>query len=140
MSDLITKEKRSKIMQSIRAKGNKTTELALMRIFRENRVIGWRRNIKLVGKPDFVFPKSKLVVFVDGCFWHGHWCQKPRESQEEGFWKNKIAYNKRNDRKVNRILAKKNWTVVRIWECEIRKGTYFKKLNRVKEILATTLD
>ncbi|MBK6644927.1 MAG: very short patch repair endonuclease [Anaerolineales bacterium] len=134
MIDFITKEKRSKIMSAIRSKGNETTEVAAIRLFRENKIIGWRRNQALLGKPDFVFPKSRLVVFVDGCFWHGHACLKPRDSLKKGFWKEKIERNQARDKKVNRALRKEGWRVVRIWECEIEKGKYKKKLGLIKKI------
>ena len=133
MTDFITKEKRSKIMRAIRSKGNKTTEIAMIKIFRENKIIGWRRNFKLLGKPDFVFPKEKITVFVDGCFWHGHICLKPRDSLKEGFWKEKIEKNKKRDKLICDLLSKAGWKVVRVWECEIYKSRYSKKLALIKK-------
>ena len=140
MTDFVSKEKRSKIMKAVRAKGNKTTELAMIKVFRENKIIGWRRNYKLEGRPDFVFPKARLAVFVDGCFWHGHSCQKPRDSQKEGFWKEKMAYNKKRDRIVNRQLREKNWVVIRIWECELAGNKYKRKLRLIKKQLQSQPD
>lgn len=123
-------------MRAVRAKGNKTTELAMMQAFKEHKITGWRRNYKLPGKPDFVFTRARLAVFVDGCYWHGHKCQKPRDSQKEGFWKEKMAYNKRHDRQVTKKLREKGWVVVRIWECELQKGKYARKLRIIKKQLA----
>ena len=128
VTDFVSKDKRSKIMRAIRSKGNETTEIALIRLFRENKIVGWRRNFKLQGKPDFVFPNSDLVVFVDGCFWHGHTCLKPRDSLKKGFWKEKIERNKERDKLVNKELRKDGWKIIRIWECEIEKNKYSKKL------------
>lgn len=125
-------------MSSIRSKGNETTEVAIIRLFREYKIIGWRRNQALLGKPDFVFPKNKLAVFVDGCFWHGHTCLKPRDSLKKGFWKEKIERNQARDKKVNKALRESGWIVVRIWECEIEKKKYTRKLNRIKEYLGNT--
>jgi DNA mismatch endonuclease (patch repair protein) len=71
MADIWTKAKRSAVMSLIRGHGNKDTELRLIKIFRLFGIIGWRRKQKLFGKPDFVFRKQRVVVFVDGCFWHG---------------------------------------------------------------------
>ncbi|MEW6029239.1 MAG: very short patch repair endonuclease [Chloroflexota bacterium] len=133
MTDFVSKEKRSKIMSAIRSKGNVTTEIALARVFRKNHISGWRRNYKLQGKPDFVFPGGKVVVFVDGCFWHGHTCLKPRDSLKRGFWKEKIERNKKRDKSVNRLLRKDGWKVVRVWECEIEKGKFGRKLNLIKK-------
>jgi DNA mismatch endonuclease, patch repair protein len=73
-SDVFTKAKRSEVMSRIRGKGNKDTEVALAKLFRANGITGWRRHYAIAGKPDFAFPKCKLAVFVDGCFWHG--CRK----------------------------------------------------------------
>jgi DNA mismatch endonuclease (patch repair protein) len=116
MSDVFTKAKRSAVMSLIRGRGNKDTELRLIAIFREHRISGWRRLHRLHGRPDFVFPREKLVVFVDGCFWHG--CPKhatwPKQNAE--FWRIKILGNRRRDRGVNRQLRKTGWRVVRIWE------------------------
>jgi DNA mismatch endonuclease, patch repair protein len=137
MADFISKEKRSKIMSAIQSKGNETTELAAIRLFREYKIVGWRRNQALLGKPDFVFPKSRLVVFVDGCFWHGHTCLKPRDSLKKGFWKEKIERNQTRDKKVNKALKKDGWKVVRIWECEIEKKKYGGKLALIKKYLTS---
>jgi DNA mismatch endonuclease (patch repair protein) len=133
VTDFVTKEKRSKIMRAVRAKGNKTTELAMIKVFKENKITGWRRNYKLEGKPDFVFTKARLVVFVDGCYWHGHKCQKPRDSQKEGFWKEKMAYNKKHDRLITKKLRENNWVVIRVWECEIANKKYGRKLRLIKK-------
>ena len=57
-------------MSAIRSKGNETTEIAPIRLFREYKVIGWQRNQAMLSKPDFIFPKQKIALFVDGCFWH----------------------------------------------------------------------
>ncbi len=70
MADVFSKSKRSKVMAAIRSKGNKDTELRLAFILRAYGIKGWRRHYPLPGKPDFVFPKQRLAVFVDGCFWH----------------------------------------------------------------------
>jgi DNA mismatch endonuclease, patch repair protein len=75
-----------------------------------------------LGKPDFVFPKQKVALFVDGCFWHG--CPRhsnmPRNNQE--FWAKKLGGNKTRDKLVNRELRKMGWVVVRVWEHELKKS------------------
>jgi DNA mismatch endonuclease (patch repair protein) len=71
MPDVFTKRKRSEVMSRIRGRGNKETELALAKLLRKHRITGWRRNQAVFGKPDFVFRRQRLAVFVDGCFWHG---------------------------------------------------------------------
>lgn len=120
MTDVFSKEKRSEVMSKIRGKGNKDTELAMIRIFKEHHITGWRRNQKVFGKPDFTFWKQRVVVFVDGCFWHGcpvH-ATKPKNNAE--FWEKKLGKNKDRDQLVTARLTKKGWNVVRIWEHELR--------------------
>ena len=118
-------ELRSKNMQAIRAKGNKSTELKMVKLFRENNITGWRRHLPLPGKPDFTFRKEKLTLFVDGCFWHR--CPKcyrePKTNAE--FWKNKIENNVKRDRKVTNELKQAGWSVIRLWECQLKKPQRF---------------
>ena len=132
MPDVFSKEKRSEVMGLIRSRGNKTTELALVLLFRKNKIKGWRRGSKLIGKPDFVFPKSRLVVFVDGCFWHGHGCRPLKPGANYDYWNQKILRNKKRDRLITKRLKEQNWNVVRVWECEIRKKNYDKKLSLIQ--------
>ena len=121
MTDVFTKEKRSEVMSRIKGKGNKDTELAMIQILRSNNISGWRRNQTVFGKPDFIFPKNKVALFVDGCFWHS--CPKhsnmPKNNQE--FWREKLRKNKERDKFVTRELKKSGWKVIRVWEHELAK-------------------
>jgi len=121
VADIYDKKNRSKIMSRVRSSGNKATEKRLIKIFRENEIKGWRRKWPLPGKPDFVFPKERIVVFVDGCFWHG--CPThgtiPKTNRE--FWEKKISRNSERDKEVNRQLSDKGWGVVRIWQHELKE-------------------
>jgi DNA mismatch endonuclease (patch repair protein) len=123
--DVFTKKVRSEVMRSVRSKGNKSTELKLIHIFRVNRITGWRRNYPLLGSPDFVFPSSRIVVFADGCFWHGHPCRNIKPKANRSYWQIKIDRNHRRDKAVNRELSKKGWHVLRLWECQIAKRPNF---------------
>lgn len=114
--DSLSKAERSRLMGRIRSRGNQSTEFKLIEIFREQGVAGWRRNQPLEGKPDFVFPKAKLAVFVDGCFWHGCPVHGRIPKGNAAFWREKIERNQRRDRQVNRRLRAKGWHVMRIWE------------------------
>lgn len=87
---------------------------------------GWRRNFKLYGKPDFVFPKQRLAIFVDGCFWHGHDCRNTKPKTNADYWVTKINRNKNRDVQVTETLINKNWTVIRVWECELKNATRLK--------------
>ena len=134
MSDVFTTEKRSSVMKAVKSRNAKTTELKMMQIFKELHIIGWRRTYPLIGKPDFVFPKKRIVVFVDGCFWHGHDCRNVTPSANADFWNAKRAYNKQHDATVTEILTEKKWTVIRIWECELKKKNRELLLEKIKDL------
>jgi DNA mismatch endonuclease, patch repair protein len=114
--DVFNKLKRSQVMAAIRSQGNKSTELKLVAILRVAGITGWRRLQRLPGRPDFAFSRQRLVIFVDGCFWHGcRWhCRMPKS--RGGYWKPKIDRNKARDRAVRRVLHNAGWRVLRIWE------------------------
>ena len=118
-------------MSLIRGHGNKTTELALIRVFRTLQITGWRRKYPIFGKPDFVFPKLRVTVFVDGCFWHKCPLHSSRPKQNTEFWETKLNRNRSRDHQVNRTLKATGWLVVRIWEHELTK----KNQNRLKRRL-----
>lgn len=121
MADIHTQKQRSKNMAAIRSSNNKSTELRLVELLRKYHVKGWKRGSRFYGKPDFVFSKNKITVFVDGCFWHG--CKEsfilPKTNRK--FWKQKIERNMERDRQVSKLLRKEGWKVIRIWEHEIKK-------------------
>ena len=121
MTDVFTKAKRSEVMSRIRSHGNRRTELALIALFRAYGLTGWRRRQAVFGKPDFVFRRQKVALFVDGCFWHG--CPKhgTKPKTNASFWSEKIRRNKARDRLVNAALRKSGWKVVRVWEHELRR-------------------
>ena len=106
-------------MSSIRSSGNTATEAWLIGFFRRHRLRGWRRKVRLTGSPDFVFPRLRLAVFVDGCFWHGCKRHGSIPATNRTFWTRKLALNSRRDKKVNRELRVAGWTVVRIWQHEL---------------------
>jgi DNA mismatch endonuclease, patch repair protein len=131
MSDVFTKEKRSEVMSRIRGKGNKDTELAMILIMRSYHISGWRRGQAVLGKPDFVFPKQKVALFVDGCFWHG--CPKhsnmPVNNRE--FWEKKLNGNQKRDKYVTKQLKLSGWKVLRIWEHDLRNPQIiFRRLSK----------
>ena len=121
MSDVFTKAKRSEVMSRIRGRGNKETELALAKLFRAHGITGWRRHQSLFGKPDFTFRKQRVVVFVDGCFWHGCPTHSNMPVNNRLFWEKKLGANKLRDRLVTATLREQGWLVLRIWEHELGK-------------------
>jgi DNA mismatch endonuclease (patch repair protein) len=136
MSDVFSVEKRSAVMKAVKSRNTKTTELKMIEIFKELHIVGWRRTYPLIGKPDFVFPKKRIVVFVDGCFWHGHDCRNVTPSANAEFWNAKRVYNKQHDEIVTETLLKKNWIVIRIWECELKKKNRAALLEKLKPLIA----
>ena len=134
MPDVFTKAKRSEVMSRIRGHGNKATELALAKLFRAHGITGWRRRQKHFGKPDFTFNRERIVVFVDGCFWHG--C--PRHSNlpvnNRSFWEKKLAANSLRDRLVTKTLRSQGWRVLRIWEHDLSKNAN-RCVSKIKNLL-----
>src|SRR5258708_22603687 len=105
-------ELRSRIMRSNKSRGNLSTELALLHLLRSNRICGWRRGLLLNGHPDFVFRRERVVVFVDGCYWHGCKCRRlPKKNQE--YWREKFNANQARDRRITRELRADGWNVLR---------------------------
>jgi len=123
----VTTPQRSRMMAAIKGKGNKATELRFMAILRKNHITGWRRGSLLPGRPDFVFPKQKLAVFLDGCFWHGcPRCYRP-PSVNVNFWSQKVSKNRLRDKRTTRKLRQMGWKVLRIWECKLGNELLIKR-------------
>lgn len=137
MPDVFTPKKRSFVMSRIRGTGNRDTELKLINVLRAAGINGWRRNANLFGKPDFVFPKQRVAVFVDGCFWHRHkhcrFSYTPKSRMD--FWLPKFAKNVARDLLVTRTLRKAGWRVVRIWECQLVPNKQARVLRRLRSAI-----
>ena len=134
MSDIFSLQKRSAIMSKIGGKNTKPEILVRKFIFSKG--FRYRINVKtLPGKPDIVLPKYKTIIFVNGCFWHGHNCKKGKlPSSNTDFWKEKISNNKSRDAKNSDLLVKLGWKVIIIWQCEISKiDNRTKILNKLLE-------
>ena len=121
MADVHSKETRSYNMSRIRSKDTKPE--MLVRRFLHSQGFRYRLHVKdLPGKPDIVLPKYKTVIFIHGCFWHGHEGCKyyvvPRTRTE--WWLTKINKNKESDRLAEETLVNKGWTVLQIWECDLK--------------------
>ncbi|MDR0575709.1 MAG: very short patch repair endonuclease [Tannerella sp.] len=137
MADVFTKEQRSQVMRKVKSNRNKSTELKLIALFKANKIKGWRRNYPLFGKPDFTFPTIKVVVFVDGCFWHGHNCRNTTPKDNADYWAKKRERNIKRDNEVTQILQNKGWKVIRIWECELKNEKLInKKLRQVVGVMS----
>ena len=89
-----------------------------MALLRKAKIHGWRRNYPMPGKPDFVFLKAKLAVFVDGCFWHACPEHGSRPANNVWYWEPKLRKNVERDRAADAALSAAGWDVVRVWEHE----------------------
>ncbi len=132
MADVFSPKQRSKVMQAVRSRGNRTTEVAFAKGLHALGITGWRRHLRVrvpsssgsAGTkalefstyPDFVFAKQRVAVFLDGCFWHSCPWHRTRPRHRAGFWRKKLSRNVARDRETNQLLRKSGWTVVRIWE------------------------
>ena len=141
MSDRHTHEQRRYNMQQIKGKNTKP-EISLRKLlFAE----GFRYRIndrKLPGKPDIVLKKYNTVIFVNGCFWHGHqncrYFVVPKTRTE--FWTDKIKGNKERDHRNISLLKEAGWNVITVWECELKKIMIDDTLNKVKEKIKESID
>lgn len=134
------KQKKSinKTMQSVKGKGNKTTEMRFCASLSANRIRGWEKNnTKVLGKPDILFPTKKIAIFLDGCFWHG--CPTcghiPKKNNQ--FWKLKIDLNRRHDNYISLSLTEQGFRVLRFWEHEIQNHLW-NCISKVKTTLENT--
>ena len=126
---------RSKLMSRVHSRGNRVTEIILAQLLRRNRIVGWRRHQPIFGVPDFIFRKHHLVLFVDGCFWHGCPKHKTKPKNNSVHWLEKFARNKRRDRLVTRTLRSQGWRVLRIWEHELSRKNESRLLRRIQKAL-----
>ncbi len=163
MPDVFTKAKRSEVMSRIRCRGNKATELALAELLRAHKISGWRRHVRvavessklrverrkqrgrnsqpstrnyqLTVRPDFVFFKLRLAIFVDGCFWHGCPRHATQPQNNRAFWRKKLTGNKTRDALVTRALRRTGWRVLRVWEHELARKNEARLLRRIQRAM-----
>lgn len=121
MADKLTKKRRSWNMSRIKGTNTKPEILVRKTLFAHG--YRYKLNYKLEGKPDIVFPKDKVAVFVHGCFWHQHGCKDTyRPKTNKKFWNKKLDKNILRDRLVREKLETDGWTVIYIWECELKNN------------------
>ena len=123
MADLLTPDQRSRVMKNIRG-SNTAPELWVRKgLF----ALGFRYRLnqrQLPGTPDLVLSRYRAVIFVNGCFWHGHDCHLFRmPSTRTDFWQSKINKNRVRDKKKNAQLRERGWRILTIWECALRGRT-----------------
>jgi DNA mismatch endonuclease (patch repair protein) len=122
---------RSYIMRSVKSK-NTGVELLVRGVIRSLGFPGYRLNVKtLIGKPDIVFRKRKKIIFVHGCFWHGHNCGKGNLPKSNvPFWEDKINRNKTRDANTLEQLEKEGWQCLTLWQCQTKDIAELEKMLR----------
>jgi DNA mismatch endonuclease (patch repair protein) len=134
--DVFSQEKRSQVMSKIKDKDTKPEKI--IRTMLHN--MGYRFRLHrrdMPGNPDIVLPKYKKVIFVHGCFWHGHkgCARAKRPSSNENFWSEKLAKNMERDKKNQKELIKLGWNYLIIWQCQIKKVNSEKIAQRISMYL-----
>jgi len=134
MTDIYNKKKRSDVMSKI--SGRETKPELIVRKYLFSKGFRYRKNDKRYpGKPDIVLPKYKTLIFIHGCFWHGHKCPAGKlPDTNRKFWESKIRANIERDRKNIRELKKSGWKVLTIWQCEIKNKAI--RIQKFKKIIA----
>lgn len=141
-------------MSRIRGHGNKRTETDVIKLLRKSGIKGWRRHqtvcfpdsksqraqssdgtrFKAQVRPDFLFPKLKVALFIDGCFWHGcPKCYRVPKSRKR-FWSAKVLRNKERDSFQTRALKRCGWQVIRVWECKLKPSIFIKLANHFRVV------
>ncbi len=122
MTDVLTKKQRSYNMSQIRAKNTKP-EIKFRKLLSDRGIKNYKTNYSsLLGKPDMIFIKNRVVVFIDGCFWHKCPLCFVKPKTRTRFWMKKITENLGRDKIVNNELKKSGWSVIRIWEHDVERN------------------
>ena len=117
--DIWSKKKRSAVMAKIKSKDTKPEWIVRRYLF--SRGYRYRKNVKgLPGTPDIVLRKYGIVIFIHGCFWHGHEVDGHMPKTHSEFWKSKIERNKLRDERNKEQLRKMGWSVITVWECQLK--------------------
>lgn len=117
--DNLTSEQRRKNMQNIRSKGT-SPELAVMRELKRRKIYFASHVDSIIGKPDIVFRRKRVAVFIDSDFWHGHPTRCIMPQTNINYWTAKIARNRKRDKEVSRCLKQDGWKIIRLWEFDVR--------------------
>jgi len=134
MTNNTASKERSRIMRAVKSKDSKIEVKVRSALWR----LGFRfykNKNDLPGKPDIAFPKKKLVIFIDSCFWHGcpEHLRRPNSNQE--YWNAKIARNRNRDFEVNAIYQNMGWKLLRVWEHELKKESFQNCINKIIDFI-----
>ena len=132
MPDVMTPQQRHNCMSHIRSKNTKPEQLVRQALWHQG--FRYKLHVKdLPGKPDIVLPKHNAAIFINGCFWHGHKCctYYTISKTNTDFWTAKVARNQERDQRVWRELEAAGWSVIIVWECELKKARLNGTIERV---------
>lgn len=136
MTDIFTSEQRSRCMSAVHS--TNTTPEVLLRSLLRSHGFRFRMNVaSLPGKPDFVFPRQKRIIFVHGCFWHRHGCAAGRSipSTKRRFWMSKLSENRKRDARQLSQLRRAGWVVLVIWQCQLNGARWQQVTRRIISFL-----
>jgi DNA mismatch endonuclease (patch repair protein) len=135
VADMFTKEQRSKNMKAIRSKGSTLESKVTKELWKMG--YRFRKNVrKLMGNPDIVIQKYKIVIFIDSCFWHSCPIHGNRPTSNVDYWEKKLSRNIERDVEVTEYYSNLGWNILRIWEHEIKnnfEGTLEKIIKFIKQ-------
>ena len=132
--DVLSKDQRHKNMAAIHSANTKPEMIVRKYLF--SRGFRYRLNHpRLPGHPDIVLRKYRTVIFVNGCFWHGHDCRNTRPADHQEYWQKKRERNMKHDKEVTAMFEARGWTVLRIWECELKKKNEDKLLHKLQTLI-----
>jgi DNA mismatch endonuclease (patch repair protein) len=132
--DNLTPEQRRKNMQNVRST-NSLPERIICKVLEKHRYIFSKNDLLVFGKPDIIFKKRKVAIFIDSDFWHGNPKRFIMPKSNKKYWKNKISNNRKRDKLVTRKLRAQGWTVLRFWEYDIKKNLP-KCINKIVKTLS----
>lgn len=133
MTDVVSAVKRSQMMAGIGGKDTKP-ELVIRKALHSKGFRYRLHDLRLPGKPDLVFPRYNSVVFINGCFWHGHTCHLFKwPTTRRAFWRDKITGTVERDRRNRLLLESKGWRILTVWECSLKGKTRLK----LSDVIAT---
>jgi DNA mismatch endonuclease Vsr len=135
MPDIFNKEKRSEVMRAVKHKDT-LPELIVQSLIRDMEIEYEHESRVYNTKPDIVIRDLKKVLFINGCFWHGHKCRKGKlPATNKEYWENKIKKTKLRDKRNYNELRSNGWDYLVIWECEIKKRKINLLINKIKKFL-----
>lgn len=135
--DIWSKKKRSAIMAKIRSKDTKPEWIVRRYLF--SRGYRYRKNVKgLPGTPDIVLRKYGIVIFIHGCFWHGHEVDGHIPHSNSDYWRKKIERNQQRDKNNKEALKKMGWSVMTVWECQLKPAVREKTLSEIEYYINKT--